>query len=202
MDPGSGVGNGIIHALQPFGYAVDREMLRSCVGPPLPVIFGETFGLKEPELHAAIRNYREYFAVKGIYEARVYDGIPTMLAKLKDAGCDLFIATSRLESSVVAMLRHYGLERFFTFVGGSVLEKGRYRKDDILRYIFAEADVAESDAKLMIGDRSYDVQAAHAVGMPCAGVSYGYGTREELDRAGADYIFRNPEEATAWLLDS
>ena len=41
---------------------------------------------------------------------------------------------------------------------------------------------------LMVGDRKYDIEGAAAAGVKSAGVTYGYGTAEELIAAGADYI--------------
>ena len=45
---------------------------------------------------------------------------------------------------------------------------------------------------LMVGDRKYDVAGAHSVGLACAGVLYGYGSREELQEAGADWLCPDP----------
>ena len=52
----------------------------------------------------------------------------------------------------------------------------------------------------MIGDRCYDVEGAHSFGMPCIGVLYGYGTRKEMEEAGADYIAATVEDLRDFFL--
>ena len=47
---------------------------------------------------------------------------------------------------------------------------------------------------VMIGDRRFDVEGAHANGIPCIGVTWGIGSREELEAAGADTIIDDPLE--------
>ncbi len=51
---------------------------------------------------------------------------------------------------------------------------------------------AYRDGVLMVGDRFYDIHGAHEAGLACAGVLYGYGTREELAGAGADWLCESP----------
>ena len=53
---------------------------------------------------------------------------------------------------------------------------------------------------IMAGDRHHDVLGAKALGIDCIGMLYGYGTREELSKAGAVYIAETPLEAAKWLL--
>ena len=48
----------------------------------------------------------------------------------------------------------------------------------------------------MIGDRLHDVNAANEIGLDSVGVLWGYGDREELEKAGATYIIEKPEELT------
>src|SRR5436309_1524463 len=51
---------------------------------------------------------------------------------------------------------------------------------DITAFIGAEA--------LMVGDRRHDIVGAHAVRMRGLGVLWGYGSRDELEAAGADHV--------------
>ncbi len=46
----------------------------------------------------------------------------------------------------------------------------------------------------MVGDRKYDIEGAKANCLKCVGVTYGYGDRAELEKAGADFIASSPEE--------
>jgi phosphoglycolate phosphatase len=51
----------------------------------------------------------------------------------------------------------------------------------------------------LVGDRSHDVVAAHANGLPCVGVLWGVGDEAELRRAGADPIVAAPADLPAAL---
>ena len=73
-------------------------------------------------------------------------------------------------------------------MAGAELHGARNNKTDVLRYACAQWGIEDMRSCLMVGDRKYDVQGAHAVGMACAGVLYGYGSREELAEARADYL--------------
>ena len=46
----------------------------------------------------------------------------------------------------------------------------------------------------MIGDRCFDINGAKAYGLDSIGVTFGYGTREELEESGATYIVDTPKE--------
>ena len=74
-----------------------EEVLRSFIGPPLQQQFQTVFGLSEEEGAAMVSIYREYYGVKGIFENRVYDGVPEMLEKLRAAGVRVLMATSKPE---------------------------------------------------------------------------------------------------------
>ena len=52
---------------------------------------------------------------------------------------------------------------------------------------------------LMIGDRAQDIAGAKANGLPSAGVLWGYGSREELQSAGADHLLSVPSELLSLL---
>ena len=49
---------------------------------------------------------------------------------------------------------------------------------------------------VMVGDRRYDVEGAGKCGLQCVGAAFGYGGREELEKAGAVFI-AGFEDATA-----
>ena len=47
---------------------------------------------------------------------------------------------------------------------------------------------------IMIGDRKYDINGAKKMGIDSIGVTYGYGSQEELQAASANYIVDTVEE--------
>ncbi len=126
--------------------------------------------------------------------------MPRLLQTLHEAGLRLILATSKRETSAVEILRHTGIARFFTFMAGADPSQNRLEKSAVIRHACAGAGITAMDGCIMVGDREYDVRGAHAVGMRCAGILYGYGTRRELERTGADVILGSVEDLGQWLL--
>ena len=128
-DPGEGITNSVAYALARYGITVeDKSTLNCFIGPPLAESFAKYYHLSDEDSKRAVDIYREYFAVKGIFENRLYDGISEMLKTLKKAGKTLLLATSKPEVYAKQILDHFDLLQFFTFVGGSELDHRRVDK--------------------------------------------------------------------------
>lgn len=183
-DPGIGITNSIAYALEQSNMPVPpREQLYQFIGPPLLEEFQKVYGVTEAEARALVAQFRVYFESRGIFENRMYDGIPEMLQRLRDHGCRLVLATSKPEVFAEQVLEHFGLRSYFTAVAGSTIDEGRTDKAEVIAYALGKLDVA--GRPLMVGDRKHDVVGARTNGIPCLGVLYGYGSRQELLGAGA-----------------
>lgn len=191
-DPGIGITNAVIYALNKFSIRVeDRTELYRFIGPPLLDSFQQFYGFSLTESREAIQYYREYYAEKGLLENQVYDGIPELLRSLKKSGRKLLVATSKPEVYAVQILEHFGLLTYFDLVAGASLDESRNRKEDVIRYALRKINGDPAQA-VMVGDRVHDVEGAKANGLPVIGVLYGYGSEEELVGAGANLIAKNP----------
>ena len=200
-DPALGITNSIMYALKTYGIDVsDRESLYPFIGPPLVDSFAKYYGFSRERGFEATDRFREYFSEKGIFENRLYEGIPELLASLKENGFCLVLATSKPEKFALRILEHFQIREYFAFVcGASMDEKVRSKKDDVIRYAL-ETSGADPKKSVMIGDREYDVLGGKRFGMKTVGVLYGYGSRGELERAGADRICENVAECLEVLL--
>jgi len=188
-DPGRGITHSVAYALEHFGIAVpDRKRLYPYIGPPLLQSFQELAGLTPEQSKEALRLYRECFTKEGMLENELYPGIPELLRKLQSAGCRLVLATSKPEEYAVSILEHFGLTQYIDTVAGNNLAEARPDKTSVLRYAMELFPDIGAGTAWMVGDRKHDVEGAHAVGLPCVGVLYGYGSREELTSAGADAL--------------
>lgn len=188
-DPGEGITNSVAYSLRHYGIDVpDRRELYKFIGPPLYESYMNYYGFDEATAREAVEVYREYFRPKGIFENRVYDGIPELLQALKAAGKTLLVATSKPEGFSRQILDHFGLAQYFDFVAGSTLDGSRITKADVIRHALAQTGLTPDGTMLMVGDREHDVLGAKEVGLPCVGVLFGYGSRPELEGAGASYI--------------
>ncbi len=198
-DPGEGITNSVAYALGRYGIEVgDKKSLYSFIGPPLKDSFMKYYGFSSEKAMEAITVYREYFRDKGIFENEVYEGIPDLLGKIKASGRKIVLATSKPEEFAVRILEHFDLMKYFDVVAGASMDEKRNKKGDVIKYALQKGDLAE-DSCVMIGDREHDISGAKENALPSIGVLYGYGSREELEKAGADYIAEAVDDIYAIL---
>ncbi len=194
-DPALGITNSFKHALKYFGIEIPSyETLCTFIGPPLPETFKTHFGFSEEKATEGVKKYREYFAETGLLENSVYPGIPELLDKLKKDGKKLVVATSKPEEYSVRIIEHFGLNQYFENVCGSLMDETRSKKDEVIAYAIERNHISDKSKILMIGDRKHDILGAKKVGLKSCGILFGYGNREELETAGADFIAENVSE--------
>jgi len=188
-DPALGITNSVMYSLKKFGISVsDRSDLYKFIGPPLWESFINYYGFTREEANKAVEYYREYFKDIGIFENVVYTGIDDLLCSLVCKNKILILATSKPEIYAKRILKHFNLDRYFSFVAGSELDGTRIDKQEVIRYALRESNVVDLSLAVMIGDREYDIIGAKKAGIDSIGVLYGYGSPSELQNAGADYI--------------
>ena len=133
-DPAEGITNSILYALGKMGFPLPpREELYAFIGPPLTESFCRFCGMSAAQAAEALRLYREYFSVTGLYENVVYDGIPAMLDDLRAAGLRLCLATSKPEIYARKITDRFDLTRRLDFVGGATLTAEREGGRDRIR---------------------------------------------------------------------
>ncbi len=182
----TGIINSICYSLDKLGVTgYDRSELYKFIGPPLTDCYKSVFGFSEEKSLKALYLYREYYTETGMFQNKVYDGIPQLLNSLKNNGKQLFVATSKPEEMAKEILEYFELSKYFTEIYGSTLDETRTDKASVIGYALQEAGIAERDKTAMVGDRKFDVTGAAKNGIKCIGVLYGYGTRKELCAAGA-----------------
>lgn len=202
-DPAQGITNGFINALKYFGLEIPSyEKLCSFIGPPLIDTFKTQFGFDQEQALLGVKKYREYFGTVGLFENRVYDGIPELLQELKDAGYRLLVATSKPEEYSVKICDKFELSKYFEKICGSNMDESRARKAEVIAYALESAGISEEEKSkvLMIGDRLHDIEGAKENGIESCGILFGYGDRPEHEKAGANYIAESIEALTELLL--
>lgn len=203
-DPKLGITTCVQYALHDFGIdEPDLDKLEPFIGPPLKDSFMEFYGMEEEQAEKAIEKYRERFRDTGMFENEVYPGIRRMLKHCKHQGAVLAVASSKPEVFVKKILEHFHLAQYFDVIVGSELDGRRTDKEEVvkeaLHQLFPKNDI-DYDNTVMIGDRKFDIIGAKDNKVVSVGVSYGYGSMEELQAAGADYIARTVEELEELLL--
>jgi phosphoglycolate phosphatase len=158
------------------------------------------YGFSKEQALQAVERYREYYSVKGVLECTLYSGIKELLEKLSAAGKTVIVATSKPERFAKIVLDHFDLSQYVTFLSGATLDSNRVEKADVINHAFATLGITDTENAVMIGDRSFDVIGAKETGIFSIGVTYGYGTAEELKAAGADRICKSVEDIEKLLL--
>lgn len=191
-DSGEGIINCAAPALEHFGIPTpQRDALRVFVGPPLHDTFRQ-FGVPEDQVDEAIRIYRSRYVPIGKFENTPYPGIRELLEKLRAQGHRLFVATSKPEDMSVEILEHFDLARFFDRICGASLDRSRSSKDAVIAYLLQQHGAG--DQMVMVGDTVFDILGAAAHGIPAVGVAWGYGSVEEMKKAGAAAIATTMDE--------
>jgi phosphoglycolate phosphatase len=190
-DPGAGVERSLRHALAALGREPTRVDLARAVGPPLHEVLREYLpDAADAAVEEAVRLYRERYARVGLFENAVYPGVAELLEGIRGRGWRALVVTSKLESIAVRVIEHFGLSPSLAgVVGCRDGEPGR-KEDLVARALRREA--LRRGAAVVVGDRRHDVHGARACGLAAVGVTYGYGTRDELERAGAAWICETP----------
>ncbi len=188
-DPAIGITNSVMYALEKYGIKVsDRSQLYKFIGPPLWDSFEKYYGFSKEEAKQAVEYYREYYRDKGIYENLVYEGFEDLLKLLKANGKTLIVATSKPEVFAKQILEYFNIAKYFTFIAGGNLDGTRVKKDEVISYALESCNILDKSKVIMIGDREHDIIGAKKNSIHSMGVLFGYGDREELENAGADYI--------------
>ncbi len=192
-DSETGITNAVMYALNKYDiHVTDRRELHPFIGPPLADSFQKYYGFTETQALRAIEYYREYYRDDGIFENKVYPDIPEMLSSLKKSGVIIALATSKPYEFSVRILRHFGLYSFFDHIGAATMDGKISRKADVIAHLLENPDISDRNSVLMVGDRDQDIEGAKANRLSSAGVLWGYGSLEELQGAGADYVISRP----------
>lgn len=173
------------------------EEVRSVIGPPLEIGL-PGIGIPDDALVRVINRYRERYTAIGAYENTMYDGVIEMLDELAAMGLSLSIATAKPEQTAHPILDYFGISGRFAVRAGATLTQERRSKAQVIEYALYELGLAHDDMVgdkvIMIGDRDHDVHGALQHGIPCIGVTWGYGSIRELMNAGAVALADSPAD--------
>jgi phosphoglycolate phosphatase len=193
-DSAPGIVASLVHTFESFGMAVPPDdVLAANLGPPLQVMLAE-LGIPAALVDEGVVHYRDRYREKGVFEASVYPGIETVLDELLSDGHRLATATSKGEGPTHLMLDHFGLRERFSVVGAATMDDTAITKSQVLARTLERLGEPEPGECIMVGDRHYDVAGAAEHGLDCIGVAWGYGSRRELEEAGALAVVDDPSD--------
>ena len=199
-DTRPGIFNSVRYAIGQYGIA-DKpdDELRYFIGPPLYDGFEHVFGVSPELANELTDTYRVYYRDKGIFECNIYDGVGDLLRKLHDAGVKTAVVSSKPKEFLDRLVEHFGLADHLDAVVGPAMDNHNSNKTVLVNQALKELMLLPSTVA-MIGDRHFDMEGAKAAGVSAVGVLYGYGTEEELCKAGADAICDQVADLRGFLL--
>lgn len=197
-DSRPGIAGCFRHTLAALGHDPEAAGdLTWAVGPPIAVSLQRLLApFGDDRVDQALAIYRAQYSAAAIYDCSVYPGVIAMLDTLMAQGRTLCVATSKRRDYAERVINYLDLRRYMQAVYGALPGGGLERKADLLAHILAEQRFAAADC-VMLGDRYHDIEAAKANALRSIGALWGYGGRDELAQAGADWIAARPEDVTA-----
>lgn len=197
IDSEPGITACIRYAFDKLGVPAPVE-LRPWIGPPLRHSFAPLLDHDAERVEAAVDYYHERFATLGWREHLVYPGVAATIGRLQAAGHTLAVVTSKPERHARPIIEHLPFGNAFTRLYGPDPSSPHSEKATMIAA--ALADFAASPGQTaMIGDRHFDIEGAVANHVRGIGVLWGFGSREELERAGAHELARDPEHLAELL---
>ena len=194
-----GIAKSLQYAFNACGYEPPTdEAVRSIIGPPFEVSF-PILGVPVADMAPVVDKYRERYNDIGLFENEMYAGVPEMLESLIDSGLSLALATAKPEAVARRITAHFGVDERFVFEAGASTALGdeRRTKAQVITYCLGELGITAGDHVVMLGDRDHDVEGALANGIDCVGVTWGFGSADELQGAGAHRVVDDPAEVLA-----
>lgn len=194
-DSSEGIIKCAIYTFEKMGIEVpDIEELKTFIGPPL----GDSFvnhGVAEEDRSRSVDIFRERYIPIGKFENKPYPGMIDLLDRLKKEGFKLYVATSKPEKTAKEVLAHFDMDKYFNEIAGATMDGSRERKEEVIQYLLNKVDNVENDGDtVMIGDTAFDVRGAAELGIPCIGVTWGFGDLNEMREAGAIGIVETMEQ--------
>lgn len=188
------------YALKAYGIdEPDADKLEFFIGPPLKNTFMEHYGMDEETAVAAVAKYRERYHPTGIFECSLFDGVEDALKSLKRKGYRIGLASSKPEESCRRILEHFHILSYFDEVVGATMDGRIDSKYEVLQETIKRMHIYDTTEAVLIGDTRFDVSGAKEAHMDCIGITYGFGTKEELQEAGANAICDSIEEAAEYI---
>ncbi len=194
-DPKPGFLASVDYALTALGEpGRDEAELVKFIGPPLRNTFATLLQTDDEErVERAVGLYRERLDDGGKFEADVYPGMRELLERLHAQGNRMFVATGKPRGVATEIIEHFGLSHCFEKVYGAELDGRFVDKADLIEHLYNEQSLTEGQG-IMIGDTAFDIRAGRLNALNTIGVSWGYGTDEQMRAEYVELIVREVSE--------
>ncbi len=190
VDTGEGIFKSLIYSFEQMNHPIpDLKDMRKFIGPPIYYSYTQFYGISEAEVGEYIKKYRERYAVKGIFECHIYDGMAELLDCLRENNVKVGVASSKPEHLIYKVCDHLGItDKFDAIVGVSLDDSKHSTKTHLVLSAMEKLGAEEKEKVLMVGDRYFDIDGAAGAGVDSCAVLWGYGNEAEFKEHNAVYI--------------
>lgn len=203
-DSSEGITKSMQAALRAIGIdEPDLNNLTKFIGPPLRGSMVKFYNSTPDEVQTALEVYRERYTRVGWMENKAYPGMVKLVRDLQAAGFKTGMCTAKPEFFAVPIAERFGYKPYLTDITGSTLDGSMDDKAQVVALALQKWGIATPEQKatvVLIGDRREDVLAAHANGIKCIGIGYGFGTLEELQEVDVDEFVETVEALRHYFL--
>lgn len=205
-ESGEGIISSICKVLETQGEKIpDNKTLRKFIGPPMIDSLMSFCNMSRERSEYLTKLYREEYENTGFLKTKLYEGVLELLKDLKNTGVFISTATSRPEPSAIRALKNFEIYDYFDVVVASPPENPQIPKRELIKEAISEYNKMHKEEKsnlkvAMVGDTYFDMNGAKQAGVTAIGVTYGYGTKDELINSGADILVNNIEELRGCLI--
>ena len=164
------------------------EECAAMIGLPLKQAFMDLIPMNDDMGDRCAETYRRlFYENNAIYKVPAFPHVLDTLRTLSEQGYTLTIASSRSNRSLMEFVHDMGLEAIIPYVlGADNVTHAKPHPEPVLMTLQKYGCKAEE--AIVVGDTKYDIEMGRNAGVKTCGVTYGNGTRQELEDAGADYL--------------
>lgn len=200
-DSKPGILNAAFYALKEMGVEKPpMKKLNELIGIPLQDYFRQMHDFTEDEVTKAVVHFRVYYGEKGVYENTVYEGIPELLKELNSKGKKIYISTAKYEKYAKVMIDFIKFTPLLTDLIGADAGGKHATKSDLAADLIVRNNIKDLDRTIVIGDKHMDIEAGHKNNIDSIGLTYGFGSVEEIENANPTFVAHNVEKIKEILL--
>ena len=167
----------------------------STIGLPLYGCFEKLFPNTDKRIfQQCVETYRRIFQENmQTIKPQTFPKVVETLSALKEKGLTLAIASSRSHASLVELTHDLGISNVISYmIGADDVNKAKPNPEPVLNIL--EALGYKACQTLVVGDMDVDILMGANAGTKTCGVTYGNGTKKELEEVGADYVINSIDE--------
>lgn len=195
IDSSEGITKSVQHSLLQYGINEENlNVLKKFIGPPLWESFAKYYGFYKEQAVEAVGKFRERYNVIGLFECSLYPGVRECIERLKEEGFLIAVASSKPEITCKRILEYHNILGLFDEVSGASMDGKVETKEQVLNQLFNRWPGVNRNEMVLVGDTIFDVEGANKVGLKSVGVSFGFGSVDEMKGAGANAIINHMDE--------